>query len=229
VRRRIDKGTIWTGLDAQRRFQEDYTQDERKALLSKDARRPARELSKKDEKIYEAHYEFASQCDWDTEFAFNMDNRKRGLEGGFGTDESAANWAEKQVLIFFRDLDRKIFGKASTRHGLRTNRFVVLERAEGVGWHAHGLIMLKNTGISQEMMAEEWRRHQMMRMGENEFSKRLALVRNVWDDAVWHYNEFSEPVLAYANNSRHYTIKSSYLDGGTFRISNATYMDNILN
>jgi len=227
VRRRIDKGFVWTGLDAQKRFEEKYTQDQRKSLIHTNIRQPVRELSFRAEKTYEAHYKFAAQCDWDTEFAFNMDNRKRGFEGGFGTDENAANWAESQVLIFFRDLDRKVFGKASTRHGLRTNRFVVLERAEGVGWHAHGLIKLNNTRISQEMMAEEWRRHQMMRMGENEFSKRLALVRNVWEDAVWHYNEFSEPVLSYSNSSIHYILKKSYFGEEYFRISNATYLENM--
>lgn len=228
MRRRIDKGTVWTGLDAQQRLQEDYTNDELNALLSKDTSRPSRELSGKAEKTYEAHYEFASRCDWDTEFHFNMDARKRGLEGGFGTDENSAIWAEKQVLRFFRNLDRKVFGKASTRHGLRTNRFVVLEKAEGVGWHVHGLIVLKNTRVSQELMADEWHRYQTKGLGNSDFSDRLAVVRGVWSDAVWKYNEFGDAVLSYANDSKHYIIKKSYKNDGTFNLSKATYMDNIL-
>ena len=47
--------------------------------------------------------------------------------------------ATAAVDQFFAELDRRVFGGASCRR--HTNRLVVLQSADGVGWHAHVQIM----------------------------------------------------------------------------------------
>lgn len=47
-------------------------------------------------------------------------------------------WLQRKLTHFFNLLDRRVFGAAANRRrGLRVPRFVVLERTDESGWHAH--------------------------------------------------------------------------------------------
>jgi hypothetical protein len=66
----------------------------------------------------------------DLGMSLHTPNSLRSLERGWDD-----RWLQLTLTKFFAALDRKTFGGASCRR--HTNRLVVLQRADGVGWHAH--------------------------------------------------------------------------------------------
>ena len=69
----------------------------------------------------------------DLAMSWHSPNSLRIAERGW--DE---RWLQMKLLSYFVELDRHVFGAASCRR--HTDRLVVLQHADGVGWHAHGQI-----------------------------------------------------------------------------------------
>lgn len=70
----------------------------------------------------------------DLGMCWNTPNSLRQAERGW--DDL---WLQLTLTTYFAELDRRVFGGASCRR--HTNRIVVLQKADGVGWHAHAQIM----------------------------------------------------------------------------------------
>ena len=47
-----------------------------------------------------------------------------------------------ELTRYFKRLDRTIYGKANKNHNIRLPRFITLENAPNVGFHAHGILAL---------------------------------------------------------------------------------------
>ena len=61
-------------------------------------------------------------------FPVAMKQAERGYDDG---------WVQGHVSRFLNRLDRRLFGNAHKRKGVRIERLVVLEHAPKNGWHAH--------------------------------------------------------------------------------------------
>jgi len=70
----------------------------------------------------------------DLGMCFHAPNSLRQAQKGWDD-----RWLQLLLSSFFTELDRRVFGGASCRR--HTNRLVVLQKADGVGWHAHAQIM----------------------------------------------------------------------------------------
>lgn len=82
----------------------------------------------------------------DLGMCFHAPNALRQAEKGWDD-----RWLQLLLTKFFAELDRRVFGGASCRR--HTNRLVVLQSADGVGWHAHVQIMTPKR-FSQVELAE---------------------------------------------------------------------------
>ena len=86
------------------------------------------------------HLEFqswgaAKSVDWDLCVTLNVPDRLRVIEDGWDD-----RWLEIELKKYFSDVDRAVFGPALHRKGNHVLRWVVLEWAQGVDWHAHALL-----------------------------------------------------------------------------------------
>jgi hypothetical protein len=86
------------------------------------------------------HLEFqswgaAKSVDWDLCVTLNVPNRLRVIENGLDD-----RWLEVELKKYFTDVDRAVFGPAQQRKGNHVLRWVGLEWAQGVEWHAHMLL-----------------------------------------------------------------------------------------
>lgn len=71
-------------------------------------------------------------------------------------------WLSTQINRYFKNVDRRIFKTAHKKHNMRLQRIITLEKADKVGWHAHGLIKnapnLSNYKTA-EILKDEWLKH----------------------------------------------------------------------
>lgn len=72
------------------------------------------------------------------------------LPTSFKTTHHADNAAgfSKGLTHYFNGVDRQVFGAANRLQHIRIPRFLTLEYADGVGWHAHGILASKSTGLT---------------------------------------------------------------------------------
>lgn len=105
------------------------------------------------------HLEFqswgaAKLIDWDLCLTLNVPNRLRTIEGGWDD-----RWLERELIKYFRDVDRSIFGRARQRKGYGVLRWIVLEWSPGVDWHAHILVRTPDQ-LTQDaylqLLKEKW-------------------------------------------------------------------------
>jgi hypothetical protein len=73
----------------------------------------------------------------------------------------------EELTHCFNQLDRKIFGNAHRKRGVRVLRFVALERTIDVGWHAHAVLRAPDQLSDEEL---------------------ISLLRRIWIDQ---YDDFS--------------------------------------
>lgn len=69
---------------------------------------------------------------------------------------------EVEMRKYFNALDRRIYKAAHKNRGARVLRWVVMERAGGVGWHSHALLKTPDHMSQQEFIDELcglWNQH----------------------------------------------------------------------
>ena len=72
---------------------------------------------------------------WNVVACWHVPNAMRKHYKGY--DE---HWLSKELTRYLNKVDRYIFKASFTNRGVRLPRIITLEYAEGVGWHAHGLL-----------------------------------------------------------------------------------------
>lgn len=238
------KGEVWSGEEAKKRAYDLFTTEQLEALVKKKTRGPGRVVGDEAEQRLTKFYEMVSRCDWDTDITLHLDKRRRtGVYDDGGS--VAADWAEKEVAQFWKHLDQMLFGNAAYRRKKHIKRFFSMEYAGEVGWHAHGVAILVDTGITKAMLADEWVKYQLRDQGsgnlrklrqglaQNAFTDRLALVRNYWEHTVYDdhglYNNAAQnhyegnETVTHHNNSKWYVIKSAVKEDNKVACS-ASYM-----
>lgn len=95
----------------------------------------------------------------------------------------AANGAYDDVAFssclrkYFNKLDATVFKSAYWRKRVRLARAIVLEYADGVGWHAHGVICTQFSKLPEEqiikLITSKWHKH-LGRFGRGSFSDHLV-------------------------------------------------------
>jgi len=116
--------------------------------------------------------------EWDTALCLHVPGNMRMIQMGW--DDL---WLQRVVSRYFHNVDRRIFGNAHTRRGVRSNRLVTMEHSVGVGWHSH-IIASTPPSVSQDdfrsLLKKEWLRL-TEHYASNAFKKRLVWVEPLTD------------------------------------------------
>jgi hypothetical protein len=99
----------------------------------------------------------APQFQWDICATWHIPNALREKHGGWDD-----RWHECKMRKYFNAVDRRIYKAAHKNRGQRVSRWMVMERAGGVGWHSHGLLQTP-AHMTHEAFIDElcglWHRH----------------------------------------------------------------------
>jgi hypothetical protein len=74
-------------------------------------------------------------ADWDLAVCLHM---PKVIQAEHGNQSRKA--LQQLLSRYFNRMDRRLFKSAHKRRGMRSDRFVVLEYSQKVGWHAHMLV-----------------------------------------------------------------------------------------
>jgi len=112
----------------------------------------------------------APKLKWDISVTWHVPNSLRERNNGWDD-----RWHECEMRKYFNAVDRRIYKAAHKNRGQRVLRWMVMERAGGVGWHSHGLLQTP-LHMSHEAFIDElkslWLKHCGMKNDER-FKSRL--------------------------------------------------------
>ena len=114
------------------------------------------------------------ESNFDLDVCFHVPKEMRVIQNGNGHE-----WLQKQLSAYFNIVEKELFKSIPVRQRQKLSRFIVLEHANSVGWHAHALIATPdNCKQAQvcDVMRDIWER----RVGQyckDEFRQRLFWIR----------------------------------------------------
>lgn len=86
----------------------------------------------------------SQELNFDISICWHVPNRMRRAELGCLIDADSvgwtAHWLQKKLRHYLNKLDRRVLKSAHRDKHIKIWRFVTLENADGVGWHAHALM-----------------------------------------------------------------------------------------
>ena len=123
---------------------------------------------------------------WDVGIALHIPNAMRQVAG-----KHSMSLLQQQVGYFLNDVDRRIYKSAHKRRGVRVPRIVAAEWDEGVGWHAHAVLITPPT-MTKADFVDFLQRRWHARVGRYATAKFRS--RLFWGEAI-------------RDNYGHYTIK----------------------
>lgn len=111
------------------------------------------------QKLKEAYRQWGKtpEFHWDICATWHIPNAMR--ERDDGKDD---RWHECEMRKYFNAVDRRIYKAAHKNRGQRVCRWMMMERAGGVGWHSHGLMQTPAHMSPQafiDVLESLWHRH----------------------------------------------------------------------
>jgi hypothetical protein len=143
--------------------------DEMHANSLKRARQPP---STAKQRLREAYADWLDEWGdgWDLACSLHVPNSMRAAQAGWGSD-----WLGRQVGAYFNKIDQRVFNDKYAAKRKRVQRFITYEHADGVGWHAH-LLLLTPSHLTPadyiELLRETWRQR-VQRFTDDRFDDRL--------------------------------------------------------